>query len=520
MNKQFPKGIQTFADIRNGNYYYVDKTPYIIELVKEKFVFLSRPRRFGKSLTLDTIAELFMGRKALFEGLYAESQWDWEIQYPVIRLGFAGGIMDSEERFLENVKSQFRYQARQLNIELESSRSLSVMFRDLIENTVMAYKQPVVILVDEYDKPILDNLANPSQAIVMRDKLRDLYSIIKEQDKNIRFAMLTGVSKFSKVNLFSGLNNLTDITLLKQYSAICGYTQAELETVFAHELMANNVNLVEMQRWYNGYNWTGESVYNPYDVMLYLADSEKLFKSYWFETGSPAFLMDMLFEKRVDITTLQGTTGSEQVLSQFDVGDISPIALMFQTGYLTVDEVQSLPFGVRYTLKFPNIEVQQSFNQAVIHRFIPDSDLKFMTIQSDLYQSLLENDLALMFATIEAFFAGIPYNWHINNDIAHFEGYWASVFYGYFSSIGVSVHVEESSRNGRMDMAVLFDNRVYIFEFKVVKQGDTTENTLQQALAQISEKGYTDKYNAKNRQVYQIGVAFDEVNREVSFVSQ
>lgn len=228
MTKQFPKGIQTFADIRHGNYYYVDKTPYIIDLVKEKFVFLSRPRRFGKSLTLDTIAELFMGSKALFEGLYAESQCDWEIQYPVIRLGFAGGVMDSEERFLENVKSQFHYQARHLNIQLESSRSLSVMFRDLIENTVMAYKQPVVILVDEYDKPILDNLANPSQAIVMRDKLRDLYSIIKEQDKNIRFAMLTGVSKFSKVNLFSGLNNLTDITLLKQYSAICGYTQAEL----------------------------------------------------------------------------------------------------------------------------------------------------------------------------------------------------------------------------------------------------------------------------------------------------
>lgn len=520
MKKQFPKGIQTFADIRNGNYYYVDKTPYIIELVKEKFVFLSRPRRFGKSLTLDTIAELFMGSKALFESLYAERQWNWEIQYPVIRLGFAGGIMDSEDRFLADVKSQLLYQARHLGVVLEQNVPIAVMLRELIENTVIQHKKPVVILIDEYDKPILDNLSNPSQASMMRDKLRDFYSIIKEQDKNIRFAMLTGVSKFSKVNLFSGLNNLTDITLLKQYSAICGYTQAELETVFAPELEADNINLVEMQRWYNGYNWTGESVYNPYDVMLYLADSEKLFKSYWFETGSPAFLMDMLFEKQVDITTLQGTNGSERVLSQFDVGDISPIALMFQTGYLTIADVQALPFGVRYTLKFPNVEVQQSFNQAVIHRFIPDSDLKLMSIQSDLYQSLLDNDLALMFATIEAFFAGIPYNWHINNDIAHFEGYWASVFYGYFSSIGVPIHVEESSRNGRMDMTVLFANRVYIFEFKVVKQGDTTKNALQQALAQIVEKGYADKYNAKYQQVYLIGVAFDEVNRTVSFASQ
>lgn len=514
LKKRFPTGIQTFSKIRGGDYYYVDKTPYLLDLLQEQFVFLSRPRRFGKSLTLDTIAELFEGNQKLFKGLYAEAHWDWTQTHPVIRLGFAGGIMDNQEKFVENVKSQLKYQAKHLKIEIDDTQSISLILRDLIEIVTTQSNKQVVLLIDEYDKPILDNLHDDITATLMRDALKDLYSIIKEQDRNIRFVMLTGVSKFSKVNLFSGLNNLTDITLKPEYSALCGYTQQELENVFKDELIGVDLNLVK--RWYNGYNWTGQAVYNPYDILLFLSNSQKQFKPYWFETGSPAFLMQMLVDKRIDVTSLQNIGGNDQILSQFEVGDISPIALMFQTGYLTIDTVTQMPFGIRYNLKFPNIEVQQSFSQAVIHKFLPNNELQIGSIQSELYQSLVAHDLTLMFNAIQRFFAGIPYNWHTNNTIAHYEGYWASVFYAYFASIGLHIHVEEPTNQGRMDMTVLFDSQVYIFEFKVVTNESEVDTAIAQALTQIKEKRYADKYKNSNTKIHEIAVVFEEKARAIS----
>lgn len=510
MKKLFPKGIQTFADIRKGNYYYVDKTSYIIELLKEKFVFLSRPRRFGKSLTLDTIAELFSGNKTLFKGLYAENHWNWQKTYPIIRIDFGLNTSLNYEYLTKILHEQISEIEREFGIE-RIYETYSGRFGYLLKRISEQYQSQVVVLIDEYDKPILDSITDEQQAVLVRDVLRDFYGSIKASDNYIRFSMLTGVSRFSKINLFSGLNNLTDITLLEEFSAFCGYTQAELETVFAPEL--EGIDLAKVKHWYNGYNWTGESVYNPYDILLFLSNSRKMFKAYWFETGSPTFLMDMLLHKHIDITSLQGIDSSEQVLSQFEVGNISPIALMFQTGYLTVDKVLQLPFGVRYTFKFPNIEVQQSFNQAVIYKFLPTQAPQIIRIQSQLYQNLVDDDLAGMFATIQSFFAGIPYNWHSNNDIAHFEGYWASVFYAYFASIGLHINVEEPTSNGRMDMTVLFADCIYIFEFKVIRQSSDKGS----ALAQIQDKKYAQKYQGLGKKIYEIGVEFDEKSLEVGF---
>ncbi|MFW2176977.1 AAA family ATPase [Moraxella sp. TY6] len=507
--KQFPKGIQTFSDIRNGDYYYVDKTPYILAMLKEKYIFLSRPRRFGKSLTLSTIDELFRGNKALFTGLYAEQHWQWDKNYPIIRLNFALNLTFDSEYLQQSLSEQLSNLERQFGMTA-IHQTLSGRFNDLIETVATQHQSQVVILVDEYDKPILDNLTNKDEAIKVRDKLRDFYGVIKGADKYIRFAMLTGVSKFSKVNLFSGLNNLTDITLEPEYSALCGYTQAELESVFAPEL--DGVDLNEVKRWYNGYNWTGESVYNPYDILLFLSSSQKMFKPYWFETGSATFLMDMLANHQLDMTVIKNSLTTDIALSRFDVGDISPIALMFQTGYLTIDKVLQLPFGVNYTLKFPNIEVQQTLNHLVLEKYAHLDDSFINHHKNPLYMSFLNDDLPLMVETVTSFFAGIPYHWHSNNNIAHFEGYWASVFYAYFASIGLHIHVEEPTKNGRMDMTVIFANRVYIFEFKVIN------NKVQagSALAQIKAKNYAQKYQGFG-QVYEIGVEFDEHSRDITF---
>src|SRR5690606_16606072 len=332
--KKLPIGIQTFREIREEDFYYVDKTPHALRLIGEgKYYFLSRPRRFGKSLFIDTLAELFAGNEALFRGLYCHDKWNWSVKYPVIRISFAEGVMESRAELDARIRGNLRINAAQLDVADEAGLAVPDAFIALIHAAEKKYGQRVVVLVDEYDKPILDNLTRPELAQQMRDGLRDLYSVIKGQDAHIKFAMLTGVSKFSKVSLFSGLNNLNDITVDKRYSSICGYTDEDVDTVFAAELPG--LDREQIRDWYNGYNWTGESVYNPFDLLLLFDNRD--FRPYWFETGTPTFLVDMLTERRVRLPDLERLEAPESLLSAFEVGDISTEALMFQTGYLTID---------------------------------------------------------------------------------------------------------------------------------------------------------------------------------------
>ncbi|QLB41522.1 ATP-binding protein [Mannheimia pernigra] len=515
MKKQLPIGIQTFAKLReNNDYYYVDKTQKIIELINaSEFIFLSRPRRFGKSLTLDTIAELFSANKPLFTGLYAEKNWDWEAKYPVIRFNFAKGVAKSKVTIEELLFSQLQQNAKQFGVALANYVGLGTLFDDLINKIVEKHQQKVVVLIDEYDKAILDNLENAELAIEMRDILRDFYSVIKGQDANIRFAMLTGVSKFSKINLFSGLNNLYDATFDKQFSALCGYTQSELESVFAPEL--EGVDLLELKNWYNGYNWSGESVYNPFDILLFFSNSDRIYKPYWFETGSPTFLIDKLIQENVDMGKISQDISDDMLLSKFDVGDISPIALMFQTGYLTIDKVINTFDGVGYKLKYPNKEVQQSLNVMLLRRYLHKYE-SGSTLRSHLYDTLIQHDVARMQLVLKAFFASIPHDWHRNNQIAYYEGYWASVFYAYFASLGFPIITEDATSVGNIDMTLLVNNHVYIFEFKVMGK-EVKESPLGLALAQIIDRDYAKKYQGQGKTIYQIGVEFNKDRREVVF---
>ena len=504
-HKRLPIGIQTFRKIREGDYYYVDKTGFALRLIEEgSHYFLSRPRRFGKSLFLDTLAELFSANEALFTGLEAQGRWDWGRPSPVIRLSLADGVLQSRAQLDEKIGELLADNEARLGVR-GAHRSLSGRFHGLISAAATHYGQRVVVLVDEYDKPILDNLTNPDTAREMRDGLRNLYSVIKDADAHLRFVFLTGVSKFSKVSLFSGLNNLRDITVSREYSAICGYTETDLDTVFAAEL--EGLDRAQVRHWYNGYNWTGESVYNPFGVLLLF--QERLFRPWWFETATPSFLVDVLTERQTWLPRLGHLLADAELLSTFDVGRISTEALLWQTGYLTIDQEEQQFGEFRYRLRYPNREVYQSLNNSLLRAWTPNGQ-ETLAHKTRLGELLLANDFAGMQALFTAFFASIPHDWYRDNPISRYEGYYASVFYAYFASLGLDLTPEESSNAGRLDLALRFNGQVYLFEFKVVELAPEGR-----ALQQIKARGYADKHRLPGQPIHLIGVEFSREQRRV-----
>ena len=505
--RKLPIGIQTFRTIREEGWYYVDKTAYARRLVEEgTHYFLSRPRRFGKSLFVDTLKELFEGNEPLFEGLDVHDRWDWSVRHPVVRLDFSAGDFNDPDYLREDVGAQLDAVEEGAGIESRYS-SGPARFRRLLATLHERTGQRVVVLVDEYDRPILDVLGKPELARANRDSLRGLYSAIKASDAHVRFTLLTGVSKFSKVGIFSGLNNLIDITLDPAYSAICGYTERDLDTVFAPELPG--LDRDEIRHWYNGYGWRGkEKVYNPFDILLLFRQRE--FKAHWFETGTPTFLIDTLLRRRVASPELDGMMGTDALLSAFDVDEMATEALLFQTGYLTIAGEEDFDGETLYRLEYPNREVRQSLNGSLLRAMTPEGSHRTKD-HLRLRQLLRENDFNGLDALFRSFFAGIPYQWHTKNDIARYEGYYASVFYSWFAAAGLDVRVEDSTSRGRLDMAVLFNDQVYLFELKTV--GKEPEGT---AMAQIEEKGYADKYRRLGQPIHLVGVEFSREERNVA----
>ena len=504
--KKLPIGIQTFAKIREDDYYYVDKTPFALRLIAEgTHYFLSRPRRFGKSLFLDTLAELFAGNEPLFRELHCHDTWDWSITYPVIRLSFGGGVLHSRAELDAKIRHLLRVSQDRLGLRCTDPSDTAICFAELIEAAAATFGQRVVVLVDEYDKPILDNLTCPDIAREMRDGLRNLYSVIKDNDAHIKFAFLTGVSKFSKVSIFSGLNNLRDITVSAEYSALCGYTETNLDTVFAPEL--DGLDRSQVRAWYNGYNWTGEAVYNPFDLLLLFQERE--FRPYWFETGTPTFLVDLLTTRQTWLPELGQLESDAELLGSFDVDRIGTEALMFQSGYLTIDEKIDLGGSQFFRLRYPNREVCQSLHASLLQRWTADAGTSVRQ-RIALFRLLRARDFAALHTLFTAFFAGIPHDWHRNNPLAEYEGYYASVFYAYFAALGLDIRLEDTTSHGRIDMAVLFDAQVFLFEFKVVEL-----HPRGRALAQLQQKHYADKYRAHAAPIHLIGVEFSKDSRSV-----
>ncbi|MBN2644370.1 ATP-binding protein [Trichloromonas sp.] len=500
---KLPIGIQTFSEIRSEGYAYVDKTPLLHRLVTEgKYYFLARPRRFGKSLLVSTLQALFEGRREFFKGLSIEDKWDWDTVYPVIALDFSG-VARSLEDMQEDVSDLLTFNQQRLGVTCDNSRNLGGCFKQLIWNTYQKYGQKVVILVDEYDKFIVDNLDQIEVARQGRDVLRDLYSIIKSSDAYIRFTLLTGVSKFSKMSVFSGLNNLKDISLNPTYATICGYTERDLDTTFAAHL--EGADRDEVRRWYNGYNFLGEPVYNPFDILLFI-DNGQQFKNYWFATGTPTFLITLIQQNNYYIPQLDKLDVSEELIDSYDIDNIQLEPILFQAGYLTVKAARQTDFGMTYSLGFPNREVIITFNNVVVSYLTGNSNV--LPIKNQLLTDLKKQEIVRFKQTLTSLFAAIPYNNYVNNTIGSYEGYYASVIYAYLASLGLDLVAEDVTSTGRIDLTIHLSDVIYILEFKVDGSGD--------ALAQIKERNYQQKYLAEGKKILLIGIDFDSASRNVT----
>jgi hypothetical protein len=366
MKKKLPIGKSTLEKMIKDNCTYVDKTQFVAQLVESGgYCFLSRPRRFGKSLFLDILKQAFLGNKEIFKGLYLENNWDWGKKYPVIHLSFGESSGAQSAAVLHDIiDSQLQAYAKEFDIVLPNYQH-STQFDFLIKSVAQkSVEQKIVILVDECDKPILDVIDHPEQARANREVLRGLYSVIKENDAYLKFVSLTGVSKFSKSGLFSGLNHLNDITLDARYADICGYTQIDLEREFAAYLTEGNVDKEKSKSRYNGYNFAGsedEKVYNPFDILLFF-DKSFQYKNYRFETGNPSFLIKLIQKNKYYFLQMERVSIQDSVLSSFDVDHIPLTPLLFQAGYLTIKEITTIGTQYAYVLGYPNAEVKASLN--------------------------------------------------------------------------------------------------------------------------------------------------------------
>jgi len=497
--KNLPVGIQTFSKIIEDDYLYIDKTELARSLIERyQYIFLSRPRRFGKSLFLDTLKNIFAGNQELFKGLLIYEHWNWDIKYPIIKISFSGGIRDNES-LRKNLFYILKDNQERLDIICEEKDDPNQCFAELIKKAFQKYQQKVVILIDEYDKPILDNIENIPEALIIRDGMRDFYTKIKENDEYLRFTFLTGVSKFSKVSLFSGLNNLEDISLNPDYGNVCGYTQHDVDTVFAPYL--EGVDMDEVKRWYNGYNFLGDKVYNPYDILLFIKNNY-VFDSYWFETGTPRFLTELIKKTNYFIPDFLTLKVKKSTVNSFNLENLNLETILFQAGYLTIKRLLSTSMGVSYELGFPNKEVQISFNDYLLQEITTISNQE--PIRYDLYNIINTGDVGSLEDVIKRLFASIAYNNFTNNYIERYEGFYASVLYAYFASTGVDIVAEDVSNKGRIDVTLKTQERTFLFEFKV---------TDEEPLEQIKKMKYYEKYDGER---YLIGIVFDPKARNVS----
>ncbi|TWI71589.1 PD-(D/E)XK nuclease superfamily protein [Desulfobotulus alkaliphilus] len=503
--KKLPIGIQSFEIIRSEPHYYVDKTLFIKKLMDTgKYYFLSRPRRFGKSLFLDTLRQAFLGKKEYFKGLFLENNWDWNTVHPVIRISFGSGVFRSMEELRTKIDSILTDIKNEFLIEYEKN-AVNDRLMEAIVKISRKTGLNVVILVDEYDKPILDCIENKELAIKIREELKNLYSVFKDADAHLKFVFITGVSKFSKVSLFSGLNNLNDITIDSRYSALCGYTHDDVEEVFKDQMIS--VDKEKFRAWYNGYAWLGEKVYNPFDVLLFF--DKKEFQPYWFETATPTFLIQLMGKQQYFVPSMEDIVLGRELIGSLDVDMIYVENLLFQTGYLTIKEKMPGEGMIRFRMGYPNLEVKYSLTNYFLNYLVQDYRKK-ENIRSNLYTCFEQEKPEAMEDIFQSFFASIPHDWYRKNQLAGYEGYYASIFYCYFAASGFDVKAEDATGHGRMDMSVFYKDTVYIFEFKVIEN-----STKGRAMEQLHGKQYHRKYAKEGTVIYLIAVEFSKEDRNI-----
>jgi hypothetical protein len=506
--KNLPIGIQTLTELRAFNGVYVDKTELVHQLVTTgKYYFFARPRRFGKSLLISTLKELFKGNRAVFEGLWIENQWDWNQTHPVLHFSF--DTIDFHQLDLADaLKRTLAKQAQEFGLVLNEP-SLATQFHELIQKLYAKHGR-VVLLVDEYDKPIIDFLETEhlDRAKANRATLREFYSIVKGSDEYLRLVFITGISKFAKVSLFSHLNNLDDISLNGQYATLAGYTQQEIETYFEDYLQQTQTHLgmsradllAQMQVWYNGYWWGGPSrVYNPFGALNFFRNRE--FRNYWFSTGNPRFLIEQM--KKHGQFAVENTPADSIDFDVFDIENIDLIALLFQTGYLTIKTRDVQPGS--YILDYPNQEVRQSMYRFLIDDLARNSHrTNTGRTMLDMNQAFVEGNLDRVRLILVSMLADLPSETFRNQT----EGLYHGLIHVLFSYVGLFIQSEVHSSFGRADAVVETPTAVYLFEFKF-------NQTAQVALVQLRANGYGEKYRSSGKVLTAIGVNFNAYSRSV-----
>jgi len=502
MEKHLTTSVYTFKNIIESNYLYVDKTRYLYDLVKNPFgiYFLSRPRRFGKSLTLSTLESIFSAEKELFKGLYLyDKPYDWK-KYPIIHLSLNKMKVKTVDELEENLSIFIENIADENNIELKHKRSYQ-KFSELILKLSKIGK--VVILIDEYDKPILDNVDNIKERDDIKDTLRGFYSMIKANDKYLRFVFLTGVSKFSKVSIFSELNNLDDLTMNKKFSTFLGFTKEEVDKYFgtyikkiAKEQDKNYLELMELLRkTYNGYRFTklNEAVYNPVSITKYVQNED--IEHYWFETGTPTFLLKLMKKNDYNLMNLEELKLNAASFSSYEIDNLRAEPLLFQTGYLTIKD-----YNVeddQYTLSYPNLEVKTAFLEHLTDYYTPVRKELAPNYIIELKNAVRDNKIDEFMKILKVFFANIDYDLQLK-----YEKYYQTIFYLVFTLIGFRISAEVKTNDGRIDAVIETNTHIYIFEFKLF---DTAKN----AMKQIEDKKYYEKYLLNKKQIVLIGAGFD-----------
>ena len=512
MRKTLSTTTAIFKDIIKDNGMYVDKTRDLHRLVTKRKgqFFLSRPRRFGKSLTLSSLESIFLGDKELFKGLfiYDKKNVEWK-KYPIIKLAL--NAMSS--RNVEILEKKILYNLEDIaeDYEIAVSREFaSERFRELIRKLYKKYGK-VVILIDEYDKPILDNILNYEEVTKIRTFLKEFYGIIKAMEGYLRFTFITGVSKFTQVSVFSDLNNLDDITMDEEYAGICGFTQEECEKYFAEWIdenaaknkMSRTDYLEKLRVLYNGIRFSKKdiSLYNP--VSFTKAMEQGHFDHYWFATGTPTFLLKLLQQKKYDITKLGGLQLTPDTFSSYEIEKIRIEPLLYQTGYLTIKDYNQQ--NDVYTLSYPNKEVKTAFIKYLTDYFTPVDRSEIPTLLDYLVDGLVKNDLEKVFnKVLKVFYARIEYDLKLK-----YEKYYQTIFYILFMMLGVRIKTEVKTNDGRMDAVVETDSHIYIFEFKLDK-------STKEALNQIKEKEYYNKYLLDKRKLVLVGVKFDSSTGEIA----
>ena len=499
--QNLPIGQQYFKSIIEGDSIYVDKTEYIYELCQPKgrAYFLSRPRRFGKSLTLDTINEIFNGNKSLFKGLWIEDKWDWTQSNPVIRFSF-DSIGHSDGLF-NALLVAINKCANIFDLTLKSENP-GLAFEELIEKVVQKTGKQVVILIDEYDKPIVDYIDpyDLTKANEQRDILKGFFSILKNASKHIRFLLITGVSKFSKVSIFSDLNHLTDITLDHEFAALCGYTQTELEHYFKPyiKLLPSNT-LEKMKIWYNGYSWDAKTfVYNPFSVLNFFRI--KQYRNFWFETGTPTFLVRLMrkrFDYKLEETSVSSLILESFTLEKFDNLDVN--SLLLQTGYLTIKEITKYD---KFILNYPNKEVKHAFGQFLLSEFTNTPVTR--SYSADILEALDDNNIGQVVKIISSLIQAIPDQNYVKNE----EKFFHAIVHLIFTMVGSDVRSEVHTAIGRIDSVVITDDRIFLFEFKI-------NETAEMAVQCIKDKHYAESLRILNKPIIAVGVTFSPKTKGV-----